>query len=271
MERVYPIIYPDMQLGHRSEAYQRYPGLLDIEQEAISILQGVPLDKAVSTALAASQEMPDPLPPRGGTGNTHIPAVVIFSREGENPENIWRKLLTVLQTSDFNTPSYTPEARPLINALKTALLRSGYTNGVVGAIGSAHMIRVAGGNPAAIEWTYRDMGRRYPQNAAEWYETLEHQFKGAIRPAKSESPIEQSLAHMLETNLEIAARHDALHNRRFPGEDPPSFVARQLDQAGEIFGINSVEDLARAAAIMDRVFRGYRKEACVLRGIPYEK
>lgn len=264
MERKYAIRYPGM-LSHKSEGYQRYPKLLDIEREVVSILHGISTEQAVDIALAAAQEMPSSNPE-----DSSIPAVVIFSREGDNPENIWRKLLKVLKTPDYDTPSYNPQVRPLVDALKGTLFKSGYSEHALGAIASLHVIRVAGGDPAAINWLYRDEARRYPQYAETWFETLKAQFEGEVVLKEAGSQTEQELFSILSRNKEIARRHETEHNRRLPGEATPSYIARQLEEAEQIFNIGNVEDLARAAALMDRVFRDYRRETYALRGIPRE-
>ena len=269
MERRYPISYPSMALGHRSEDYQRYPKLLDIERETIQILQGIPLEQAVDIALAVQTEKPYGDTPRGRSGDDHIPAVVVFSREGVNPENVWKKLLIVLRTPDFETPSYDPEARPLIDALKGTLLRSGYSEGVVGAIASAHMIRVAGGDPAAINWVYRDMGRRYPVCTNDWYETLEMQFEGQLVPRPLGSSAEQEMVSILSKTLEVAQKHDEKYSKRRPGEGTIDYFVRTFEQARDIFNIVDVESLGRAATLMDKIFLDYRQETYALRGIPY--
>lgn len=266
----FPIRYPDMELGHRSEGYRIYPRLLDIERETISILQGVPIEQAVNIALASSQEMPLINPPKAGENNTHIPAVAVFSRDGETPQDIWKKLLTVLRTPDYGTPSYDHDVRPLIDALKSTLFRSGYVDGPIGAIASLHIIRVAGGDPAAINWVYRDMARRYPQYSDEWYDTLERQFEGNLFPNKFGSQTEQELYQTLLRNVEIATRHERLHNKKLQGEDLSQFVTRQLSEAREVFSISNEEDLARTASILDRVWEPYRRETYTLRNIPYD-
>ena len=243
--------------------YQIYPGLSYIEEETTNILQGVPTDRAVSIALAATMETPV-------KRDVHIPAVVIFSREGGNPEEIWKKLLTVLKTPDYDTPSYRPEVRPLIDALKSTLFRSGYAEGIVGAIASAHMVRVAGGDSVAINWTYEDMARRYPQYASEWYETLESQFGGQVLPNKHGSQVGRELDDILQRNIEIARIYERSHNKRLQGEDLLRFMVRQLKDAGEIFDISDEEGFGKAVAVLDRVWRDYRRETYDLRGIPYE-
>lgn len=269
MERIYPVSYPDLVLGQKSESYQRYPKLLDIERGTIQILQGIPVDRAVGIALAAQTEMPDGNPPRGRSGDAYIPGVVIFSREGANAENVWKKLLTVLKTPDFEIPSYDPEARPLIDALKGILFSSGYSDGAILAIASAHMIRVASGDPAAIYWEYRDMGRRYTVHINDWYETLETQFEGQLLPQTSGSQTEQEIVSILERTREATQRYDEKHNKRLPGEGTVEYLVRTLEQARETFNISGAESLGRAVAVMDKVFRDYRQETYAFRGITY--
>ena len=237
MERRYRVSFPDMALGHQSEGYQRYPRLLDIERETICILRGIQPEQAVAVALAASREVPS------GSGDVHIPAVVVFSREGAIPRNVWDKLLRVMKTPDYETPSHTPELRPLIDALKGVLHSTGYADGIVGAIASGHMVRVAGGDLAAINRVYRDMARRYPQYASDWYDTLSRQFDGYLVPDSAGSSAERELVVLLERNREIAYRHDAAHNRWQEGEDLPTYICRQLQEAGEIFNIGDAEGI----------------------------
>jgi len=258
----YRITYPDMAEGHLSEGYQCYPKLLEIEQETQTILRGLSQERAVAIALAVSQEIPS------GSGDTRTPAVVVFSREGDHPDNIWEKLLKVMKTPDYDTPSFNPDDRPYIDELIKVLFQTGYCESFVGAIASGHMVRVAGGDPAAIEWRYRDMARRYPQYSSSWYETLEQQFEGGL--TLTGSPVEQELFHLLDENTALAQRHEQTHNRLQEGEDTVTYISRQLEEAAEIFDLSTVEGFASAAHVMDKVFIDYRKETYALRGIQYE-
>ena len=61
-----------------------------------------------------------------------------------------------MRTPDYDTPSFHADDKPYIDELKRVLFRTGYDESAVGAIASGHMIRVAGGDPAAIERPYRE-------------------------------------------------------------------------------------------------------------------
>lgn len=264
MELLYPITYSDMSLGHESPIYKDYPKVVGIERETIEILREVPQDKAVNIAVAAIAEMPF------GTGDAQVPAVVVFSREGINPGAIWDKLLKVLKTPDYETPSFDPESRPLIDALKGLLFKAGYTDGIVSSFIGAHIIRVAGGDPSAINSVYRDEARRYPTSSDVWLSKLERQFRGSLSLDTFQNPSARELSTILEKNEEIANRHMREHDKKVAGEDMISSLKRQLREAGEVFDIVDGESFSRAASVIDRIWRPYRQETYALRGIPYE-
>lgn len=256
--------YENLSHGKDSQTYRDYPIFLAFETEAKAILSDVPQDRAVSIALAASQEI------GLGGGKPQIPAIIIFNYEGHDPDTVWRRLTDAMRTPDYDTPAFTPELRDPIDRLKEIFYMRDYTDGYFAGLVADHVIRVAGGDPAAIFSVYQDNGRRYPVNSADWYEELERQFEGVLFQSENASDAEKEFLSLLGDSDNLAKKHRALHKKQMDGEDTFSYLVRTLGELGDHFDMTTEAGIISAGNTLDRLWRDYRREAYALRGIPYE-
>jgi hypothetical protein len=190
---------------------------------------------------------------------TIIPWATVFT--SDDKQWIGARLLGVLQTPDYQTPVFDPDTRGAVKELGSLIDKS-RAAGIQRKLLAHHLVRTAAGKEDEHFVTYPDMGRKWPQEATDWFERLNTQF--GLNGLKEIIYAHPDFAILLGGTATIAELHYQRKGRiSLAGESSFDVISRTK----EMFDLSSIEGLKEASRILGQGFEEYRRAAYLVRGL----